>query len=121
MVFRAGALLLVVGLGLRLFMVPGACWVVAIGVVMFGAMQLLAGYEGRDLVITRLRRQQIFSVFVFLGMAVLMILQDQNMGYAWAQGNVWQVCLFIAVLLQGFTAFRIPQELERSKKKEAQK
>lgn len=111
--FRAGALLLLAGLCLRLFLIEGACWVTAVGVLLFVCMQLLMRYEGSDFVLQRLRRQQIFSGFVFLLMAALMIMQDNDWGPQWTKGNAWTLCLVIGSVLQIYTAFRIPQELER--------
>lgn len=113
--FRAGAILLLAGLGMRLFLHPAACWVTALGAVLFAAMQMLMRYDGPSVNLQRLRRQQVFSDFVFLVTAALMVMQDNDWGSVWAHGNAWILCLVIACVLQVYTAFRIPQELEREK------
>jgi len=114
--FRIGAIMILTGFVLRLFLRSEYnCWVIALGVVLFSSMQMLARYEGSNFVIQRLRRQQIFSDFLFLMMAGLMILQDYESGPEWTKGNAWILCLVVGTILQLYTAFRIPKELEKNK------
>lgn len=120
-VFRAGALVFLMGLAMRMAFVSGACWVTSAGVLMFASMQMLMRYDGSDFILQRLRRQQLFSDLVFLAMALLMVMQDNGWGPDWAKGNAWMMCLMIATVLQLYTAFRIPQELERQKGKDETK
>lgn len=117
LVFRAGALVFLAGLSMRLFGFDGACWITALGVLLFVCMQMLMRYDGTDFTLQRLRRQQVFSGLAFLVMASLMIMQDNGWGPEWAKGNAWTVCLVVGCVLQVYTAFRIPQELERQKGK----
>lgn len=112
--FRAGAILLLLGFVLRLFLGwEYSCWVISCGALLFSCMQMLARYDGDSFVIKRLRRQQLFSDILFLLMAVMMVLQDYDLGPAWTKGNTWILCLVIAALLQLYTAFRIPKEVEK--------
>ena len=88
---------------------------------MAGAVLLLAGavlqitrwelapyrYDGRNFIIKRLRRQQIFGAVALVFTGVLMFTMKRN---------EWIVCLSIAAVLELYTAFRIPQELEKEKR-----
>lgn len=110
--FRIGAIVLLIGFVVRLFtLMGGSCWLIAVGALLFASMQMLTRYEGNDFVVQRLRRQQIFSDFLLLLMAGLMIMQDNGWGPSWSQGNAWIICLIIAAVLQVYTAFRLPQVL----------
>ncbi len=109
--FRLGAVLLIAGLALRLFSVPCNAWVTGVGAVLFASMQMLMRYDGDQFVVKRLRRQQLFSDFLFLVMAALMIMQDQGWSPVWAQGNAWVLVMVIATVLQMYTAFRLPKVL----------
>ena len=109
-----GALLLMVGLMWRLVLpIQGACWVTTTGVLLFASMQMLSRYEGSNFAVQRLRLQQVRSDFLFLVMAGLMVMQYIGCGPAWNSGNLWIMCLVIACVLQIYTAFRIPAELEK--------
>ena len=65
-------------------------------------------YEGRNLIIIRLRRQQILGAMFLLLTALLMFLLDHN---------EWILSLTIAAILELYTAFRIPKEIEKEKMK----
>ena len=113
--FRMGAILMLGGFAMRLFLASakgGSCWVILAGAVLFASMQMLAAYEGDNLVAKRLRRQQIFSDLLLLLMAGLMVIQDNDWGPEWTKGNSWLVAFIVAVVLQGYTAFRLPQVLQ---------
>lgn len=78
----------------------------SLGAIMFVIPQLLVRYEGKNPVIARLRRQQIFGALLLLVTAVCMFTLHHN---------EWIVCLTIAAVLELYTAFRIPKELENEK------
>lgn len=102
---------MVVGAALSLF---AGWWAVALytlGVLMFAAMQLRAGYEGKDFVVLRLRRQQLFGAAVLVLSAVAMIAQQS--GFHLLRHNEWVVLLLIGAVIQFYTAIRIPQETEK--------
>ena len=111
LVFRMGALLMLVGAVSYLFggWIPVALYVV--GVLMFVSMQVRTSYEGNDFVIVRLRRQQLFSAAVFVLSAVAMV--AQQVGYTLVRYNEWVVCLLIGAVIQLYTAFRMPESGER--------
>lgn len=116
-IFRIGAIALVIGLGLRLFMpIPGTI-MYALGILGFATMQMLAEYEGTSIVIIRLRRQQVMSDLLFLLSAAAMVSQEFNFGPSWAHRNLWTLLLIIGCVLQLYTAFRIPSEIEKDEHK----
>ena len=112
-IFQLGGLLLIAGAILP--MVPSlqayAPYVFTSGALMFATMQLQQRYEGRNLTIRRLRRQQIMSAFLLLLSACLMLVEWFNLGLR--LGDAWKLLLCIAAVLQLYTAFRLPAELDK--------
>jgi putative membrane protein len=79
---------------------------------MFATMQLQQRYEGRDITVRRLRRQQIVGAFLLLISACLMLMKWFHLGPL--RGDEWKLTLAIAALLQLYTAFRLPAALRKS-------
>ena len=77
-----------------------------IGAVMFAYVQVMTRYEGKNLIIRRLRRQQILGAVLLVFAGVLMFVTKHN---------EWVLCLTVAAILELYTAFRIPSELEKEK------
>ena len=77
-----------------------------IGAVMFAYVQVMSRYEGKNLIIRRLRRQQILGAVLLVFAGVLMFVTKHN---------EWVLCLTVAAILELYTAFRIPSELEKEK------
>ena len=101
-----GAVLLLVGAMLQITRWELSPYIYTVGAVMFAYVQLVSRYEGQNLIVRRLRRQQVLGA-VLLGFAgVLMFVTRQN---------EWVLCLSAAAVLQLYTAFRIPSELEKEK------
>ncbi len=90
-------------------------YVYTAGAVMFASMQILNRYEGNDLTVRRLRRQQVLGALALVVAGLLMFCDL----YGWLTGSgpEWQMTLSIGALLQVYTGFRIPAALEKSKKK----
>ena len=104
----AGAVLLLAGAVLQLTRWELAPYLYTLGAVMFGYVQVMGNrYDGRNFIIKRLRRQQIFGAVALVFTGVLMFTMKRN---------EWIVCLSIAAVLELYTAFRIPQELEKEKR-----
>ena len=74
------------------------------GSFMFGAMQMLDRYTGKNLVLRRLRRQQLLGAIALMLAGVLMLVCEHN---------EWILSLFVGCLVELYTAFRIPQEYEK--------
>lgn len=115
--FILGGCLLVVGAILP--MVPTlreyAAIAFSIGALLFGSMQLLQRYDGPSIVIRRLRRQQILGAFFLMISAALMIMKTYHVGPIPIRGDEWKVTLIVAAILEFYTAFRLPVEIEKEK------
>ena len=101
-----GAPLLLVGAMLQITNSEYSPIIYTIGAVLFAYAQVMCRYEGNNLIIRRLRRQQILASVLFVFTGVLMFVTKHN---------EWIVCLTIAAVLELYTAFRIPSELEKEK------
>ena len=115
-VFRIGAMLMVVGAATFLFGNWFSAVTYVLGVLMFVWMQLQTTYEGTELTMLRLRRQQLFGAFLFVLSAIAMVYQ--MMGHNVVRYNEWVVCLLVGAVIEFYTAFRISQELNRRRVKE---
>lgn len=105
----AGAVILFVGLVLQFFRYEFAPYIYLAGSILFAYVQVVvSGYEGSNVVIRRLRRQQILGAAVLVLTGVVMLLWKRN---------EWVVFLTVSAILELYTAFRIPQEEAKEKKK----
>ncbi len=103
----AGAVLLLIGAVLQITWWEPAPYLYTLGAVMFGYVQVMGNrYDGKNFIIKRLRRQQIFGAVALVFAGVLMFTTKRN---------EWIISLSIAAILELYTAFRIPQELEKEK------
>ena len=122
-IFLAGALLMVAGSAANIFMQSWAPYVFAMGALAFVLMQLKQRYEGRNLIIRRLRRIMITSDMLFLVSALLMFANESNflgldtLTYIKYVHNNWVVALLVAAILQLYSTQRIGTELDREAKK----
>ena len=102
-----GALMLLAGAMLQITRWELSPYIYTVGAVLFAYVQVMMGrYEGKNLIIRRLRRQQIIGAALLVFAGVLMFTSKRN---------EWIVCLTIAAVLQLYTAYRIPSELEKEK------
>lgn len=113
LLYQLGGLLLIAGamLPLASSMTLYAPYVFTTGVLLFASMQALQRYEGKSLVVRRLRRQQLIG-------AALLLLSAVAMWLRWFQvrplrGEEWKLLLLLAAVFQLYTAFRLPAELEK--------
>ena len=79
--------------------------------VTFGYLTLLASYEGVNLVILRLRRQQMFGCVCFVLSGVCMSMQAFQFGFA--RRNEWVICLLIGAIVTLYTQLRLGTELKK--------
>ena len=103
-----GAVALLLGAALQITQLAWAPYLYLIGAIMFAYVQVMSGYEGKNIIIRRLRRQQIIGATLLVVAGVMMILWKRN---------EWVVCLTIAAVLEMYNVFRIPQEEEKEKNK----
>ena len=109
--FRIGAVLMLVGAALFIINpLVGMC-LYGVGTLLFTLMQVRTEYLGRDITIIRLRRQQLLACCCFVLALVMMSMQVHNWGPFRRQE--WVVALTIACVLELYTSFRIPKELEK--------
>ena len=101
-----GAVLLLVGAMLQITRWELSPIIYTIGAVMFAYVQVMSRYEGKNLIVRRLRRQQILGAVLLVFAGVLMFVTKHN---------EWVLCLTVAAILELYTAFRIPSELEKEK------
>lgn len=118
-----GALLMVIGASVAMFLRGVAPWLFCVGAVCYVSMQLLQGYEGSSFTIRRLKRIMTMSDLLLLFTGLMMFADDGNpLGFdqityvSYIKGN-WVVLLLIAAVLQFYTTFRISSELEKEQKK----
>ena len=103
-----GAVALLLGAALQITQLAWAPYLYLIGAIMFAYVQVMNGYEWKNIIIRRMRRQQIIGATLLVVAGVMMILWKRN---------EWVVCLNIAAVLEMYTAIRIPQEEEKEKNK----
>ena len=102
-----GAIILFVGLVLQFTKFEYAPYIYLAGAILVAWIQVKYGYDGKNLVIRRLRRQQLIGVMLLILSGVMMLLWHRN---------EWVICLSISAFLQLYTSFRIPQEEAREKR-----
>lgn len=112
-VYHIGGVLMVIG-AVAYAMPAMRAWawaVYGLGVLGYAGMQLYAKYEGHDLVLKRLRRQQVLSCLLLFLSAIALVLRSLAL---WTEvGNTWLMLLIIATVFQLYTAFRIPAVMKR--------
>ena len=96
-----GALLLLGGAALMITGWTLAPYLFCVGALLFAAMQMTDRYEGQDITVKRLRRQQLIGSLMLLVTGVLMFVERHN---------GWIVTLTIAAVIQLYTAFRMPEK-----------
>ena len=101
-----GAVMALLGAVLQITHWEFSPYVYIIGAVLFAYSQVIDRYDGKNLIIRRLRRQQILGAVLLVLTGVLMLV---------THNNEWILCLTIAAILELYTAFRIPNELKKEK------
>ena len=102
-----GAVLLLVGAMMQITRWELSPYIYTLGAVMFAYIQVMSRYDGKNLIVRRLRRQQIIGAVLLVFAGVLMFV---------TRHNEWVLCLSAAAVIQLYTAFRIPSELEKERR-----
>ena len=98
----AGAVVLFVGLILQFVKFEYAPYIYIVGALMFGWIRAKTGrYFGKNIVLRRLKRQQLIGAMLLVIAGVMMIVWHHN---------EWILCLSVAAVLELYTAYRIPYE-----------
>lgn len=128
-VFLLGGVLMVAGAGCfsLLWQRGVVCWVFLAGAAMFSTMQLLQTYDGRSLVIQRLKRIMNLADLLFVVAGILMAdtayqflrpaFGNYDTYFNWLY-NKWVLVLLIAALLEMYTMHRIDGELGKEEGKQ---
>lgn len=127
-----GSVLMVAGVGLYVFCsYKVATWIFLLGALVFASMQLQQCYNGKSIVIRRLRKIMIIADLFFVVAGLLMIenahnflmpffidhLQNGMNKYIIYIMGKWVPVLLIAAILEVYTTHRISHELEKEAKK----
>lgn len=115
--FRLGGVLMLVALAAQILLsgYDGYTAVAfAAGALLFGCMQMLARYEGKDITMRHLRRQQIAGAIFLIIAALLFVGKTFRIGPL--RGDEWKLALAVAAIFEVYTAFRIPYALRRTEK-----
>ena len=90
-IFLVGSVLMVVGSGAQLFVQRWAPYVFAMGAIAFVLMQLKQRYEGRNVVIRRLRRMMITSDVFFFVVSPAYVCQSGQL-FRYRPSDIYQLC-----------------------------
>jgi len=121
LIYRLGALFMLIGAASFLFSHIIACSLFVVGVLLFAYIQTQQTYEGSNILLKRLRRQQLFSLCCIVLSAILMTmlvwdLANGSFLFRFSHHNEWVIFLGIGAIIQLYTAFRIPVELEKEQR-----
>ena len=103
--FVVGAIMLLTGAAVYVTGWTPAPYIYTVGATLVALAQFNTPLPVETPVLKRLRRQQLIG-------ALLLIITGGFMLYT--HGNEWIVSLTIAAVLQLYTAFRMPQEIEKN-------
>lgn len=101
-IFQIGAIFVLIGAATYITRWTMSPYIYTVGALAVAATQALTSYAGKNIVIKRLYRQQLFGALFLLISGVLM--------FTLPRGNEWMLTLTIGSILQLYTAFRLPQE-----------
>lgn len=119
--YYIGGVLLIIGAILPLFdeLSLLSAILFSIGILAFMTAQAKQSYEGENITLRRLRRQQLLGAVFWLVTALLMLLQLFRLFSVY--GEIWKMSFIIGCVLQIYTSFRIPTEWEKQQKSENKK
>ena len=111
--YNLGGVLMLIGalMPMEPSLITYAAYVYTCGALAFGCMQLQQRYEGKNVALIRLRRQQIIASLLLIVAGFLFIMKVNNITPF--RGDDWQVALCIAAFIELYTAFRIPAEIKK--------
>lgn len=119
LVFQVGGVLMVIGAAAPIFFQAHAgALMLLVGAMMFGTMQMLAKYEGRNVTLRRLRRQQIMADFFLIFSGFLAVTYEWGVAQAYGfhiSNGEWKLAFIIGVVLEIYTVFRIDYILKKEK------
>lgn len=125
----AGAILMAVGAILYIVTWQWrgiSCWLYLAGAIAFATIGAMQTYQGRNIVVRRLKRIQALAGLLFVVAGMLMVndtyqltaplFEGRHVAYVNYLYNKWVLLLLSAALIQLYTTLRIASELEKDKK-----
>ena len=92
-----------------------AFYLFAPGALLFAAAQTLSRLPITNSTLRRLRRQQLLGAALIVAAAVMFFMHLRAIRPC--TGDEWKLALIIAALLEIYTSFRIPAEIEKANRK----
>ena len=116
LIFQIGGILLLAGAIMPLYtaLAVYAPYIYTIGALMFSTMQMMNKYEGKNVILRRLRRQQLIGAFLLLATGAMMFGALYQTGPF--RNDEWKIALAIGAFIEVYTAFRIPAILDKEEK-----
>ena len=119
--YLVGGLLMVLGAAGFVFMFHQeiVCWIFLLGAILFTAIQSMQTYQGRNVVITRLKKimnlgiLMVDNAYHFLMPLFKSHSDNGHVLYLTYVYNKWVLLLIIASILEIYTTHRIDSELRR--------
>jgi len=108
---NVGGVFILLGASAYLFYPIASTYIYIIGALLFGCIQIKNGYRENNIVIRRLRRQQIFAALLLMLTGLLMITNTYK--WIYCRHNEWVICLTIAAILELYSSFRLSHELKK--------
>ena len=99
-----GAVMLLAGAVLKMSLSNEASYIYTAGALLFAVMQFLGRVMGGSFVVRRLVNMQMMGSLALVAAGVLMFTHHRN---------EWIVAMTIGALLQLYTSFRIPAEMDK--------
>ena len=99
-----GAVMLLAGAVLKMSLSNEASYIYTAGALLFAVMQFLGRVKGGSFVVRRLVNMQMMGSLALVAAGVLMFTHHRN---------EWIVAMTIGALLQLYTSFRIPAEMDK--------
>ncbi len=99
-----GAVLALIGAAFYITHWSLSPYMYTIGATMVALAQINSPIKTDNIILKRLRAQQVIGAILLVVTGALMFFTHRN---------EWIVCLSVAAILELYTAFRIPQELEK--------
>lgn len=104
--YYVGALALLVGAVSRLFLPEYYSYIYVVGAALFAVSQFLLRPRHKHFMVRRLVAQQQVGALLLLAAGVMMFI---------LKNNEWVAVMFCGALMELYTAFRIPVEIEKHK------
>jgi len=107
--YYLGGILLIIGAALPIFpeLISYAPITYSIGALLFAAIQISQPFSHTDIVVKRLRRQQILGSILLVAAGGMMFMQKYHISPC--TGDEWMIALAIGAFIQLYTSMRMPR------------